>query len=287
MTLPVVPVPEIVIIWKCSVPDTTPSASVGCAPVGAAEAVVTPETVLAASVTTAPALPIRRLWCFSIGNSSAVVADGLLLPGPGNGSGVPMHHDAMAACPARERGNPHGLTGAARPGPVGRSAARAYSAGMRAGIFGRDAELRALDAFLEGLSSAPSAVVLAGGAGAGKTTLLRAGMERAAGLGYTVLRTLPSQSDMRLAFAGLADLLDAHLDVILPRLQGPQRRALGVALLVEDAPQAPPEPRVIAAAFRSALLVLAESAPVIVVADDIQWLDAPTASAASFALRRR
>lgn len=157
---------------------------------------------------------------------------------------------------------------------------------MRAGIFGRDAELRALDAFLDGLPSAPSAMVLAGGAGAGKTTLLRAGMERAAALGYTVLRTLPSRSDMRLAFAGLADLLDAHLDVILPRLQGPQRRALGVALLVEDAPQAPPEPRVIAAAFRNALLVLAESAPVVVVADDIQWLDAPTASAAGFALRR-
>ena len=78
---------------------------------------------------------------------------------------------------------------------------------MRAGIFGRDAELRALDAFLDGLSSAPSAVVLAGGAGAGKTTLLRAGVEQAADRGYTVLRTMPARSDMRLAFAAMADLL--------------------------------------------------------------------------------
>src|SRR5579859_3468886 len=161
-----------------------------------------------------------------------------------------------------------------------------YPAAMPGGIFGRDAELSLLDEFLAGLPSAPAALVLAGGAGAGKTTLLRAGMERAAGLGYTVLRTQPSHSDMRLAFAGLADLLDPHLDAILPRLRGPQRRALGVALLVEDAPQAPPEPRVIAAAFRNALLMLAESAPVVVVADDIQWLDVPTASAAGFALRR-
>ena len=105
---------------------------------------------------------------------------------------------------------------------------------MPAAIFGRDAELSVLEEFLSGLPSAPAALVLAGGAGAGKTTLLRAGIERAAGLGYTVLRTLPSQSDMRLAFAGLADLLDPHLDVILPRLPGPQRRALGVALLRED-----------------------------------------------------
>ncbi|HEV2452560.1 MAG TPA: AAA family ATPase [Streptosporangiaceae bacterium] len=157
---------------------------------------------------------------------------------------------------------------------------------MPGGIYGRDAELSVLDEFLTGLPLAPAALVLTGGAGAGKTTLLRAGVERAAALGYTVLRTQPSPSDMRLAFAGLADLLDAHLDVVLARLQGPQRRALGVALLVDDAPQAPPEPRVIAAAFRSALLVLAESAPVVVVVDDIQWLDAPTASAASFALRR-
>ena len=157
---------------------------------------------------------------------------------------------------------------------------------MPAAIFGRDAELSVLEEFLSGLPSAPAALVLAGGAGAGKTTLLRAGIERAAGLGYTVLRTLPSQSDMRLAFAGLADLLDPHLDVILPRLPGPQRRALGVALLREDAPPAPLESRVIAAAFRNALLVLAESAPVVVVADDIQWLDAASLSAAGFALRR-
>ena len=67
---------------------------------------------------------------------------------------------------------------------------------------------------------------------------------------------------MRLAFAGLADLLGPRLDAVLPGFPAPQRRALGVALLVEDAPPVPPEPRVIAAAFRTALLLLAASAPV-------------------------
>ncbi len=157
---------------------------------------------------------------------------------------------------------------------------------MPQAVIGREGELGAVDAFLAGLSSGPAALVLAGPAGAGKTTLLLAALERGAGLGYTVLRTVPSQSDMRLAFAGLADLLGTRLDVVLPELPVPQRRALGAALLIEDAPPVPPEPRVIAAAFRTALLVLAAPAPVLVVIDDVQWLDAPTGSAVGFALRR-
>jgi DNA-binding CsgD family transcriptional regulator len=157
---------------------------------------------------------------------------------------------------------------------------------MPDGVFGRDAELSVLDTFLAGLAGAPGALVLAGEPGAGKTTVLRAGLERAVSLGYTVLRTLPSPSDMRLAFAGLADLLGPRLDTVLPGLPPPQRRALGAALLTEDAPPAPPEPRVIAAAFRTALLTLAAVAPVVVVIDDVQWLDTPTGSAVGFALRR-
>src|SRR5437899_8487984 len=61
MTLPVEPVPVVVIIWKCSVPDTAARA-----PVGAADAVIAPETAMAATVTTAPAPPIKRLRCFSM-----------------------------------------------------------------------------------------------------------------------------------------------------------------------------------------------------------------------------
>src|ERR1017187_7881960 len=157
---------------------------------------------------------------------------------------------------------------------------------MPQAIIGREGELGVVEAFLAGLSSGPAALVLAGPAGVGKTTLLEAGLDRAAGLGYTVLRTVPSQSDMRLALAGLADLLGSRADAGLAGLAAPQRRALGVALLIEDAPSAPPEPRVIAAAVRTALLVLAASAPVLVVVDDVQWLDAPTAAAVGFAVRR-
>ena len=251
-----------------------------CAPDGAAAAVITPAVAMAPAVTTAPAAAISLLRCLSMVVSSPVVVRWV----SGLGAGSPTR-DAMGTLAARERGNPHSLAVLAASGPVVVSGARGVCCHVR-GRIGRDAELGVLEAFLAGLASAPAVLVLAGVAGAGKTTLLRAGLERAAGLGYTVLRTVPSQSDMRLAFAGLADLLGARLDAVLPELPVPQRRALGAALLIEDAPPVPPEPRVIAAAFRTALLVLAASAPVLVVIDDVQWLDAPTGSAVGFALRR-
>jgi DNA-binding CsgD family transcriptional regulator len=162
----------------------------------------------------------------------------------------------------------------------------AYCARMGRNIIGREAELSVLERFLASLSSGAGALVLAGPAGAGKTTLIRAGQERAAAAGYTVLRSFPSPSDLRLAFAGLADLLSARIDEVLPGLPPPQRRALGAALVIEEALETSPEPNVIAAAVRQALVMLAARAPVLIVVDDVQWLDPPSASAVSFAARR-
>jgi DNA-binding CsgD family transcriptional regulator len=157
---------------------------------------------------------------------------------------------------------------------------------MSADIFGRDAELAEISGFLAGLRRWSGVLVLAGPAGSGKTTLLRAGVARAAELGYQVLETSPARSEIRLAFTGLSDLLEGWLASVIDRLPRPQARALRVAVLEEEAPAHPPEPRLIAAAFRAALAALAESAPVLVVIDDIQWLDPPSETAIRFALRR-
>ena len=162
---------------------------------------------------------------------------------------------------------------------------------MSAEVVGRDAEMRTVAAFLDELAAGPAALVVAGEAGAGKTTLLRAAAEMAAGRGIAVLRTTPSRSDVPLAFAGLADLFDGRLPDILPSLRPPLARALRVALLAEEArPGAealqPAEPRLIAAAFRAAVLALAQSGPVLLIVDDVQWLDAESAAAVGFAVRR-
>ena len=117
-------------------------------------------------------------------------------------------------------------------------------------------------------------------------TVLRAGAEFAAARGFTVVQTLPARSELPLAFAGLADLLEQHLEPVIEELPAPQARALRVALLLAEAPPQPPEPRVIAAGFRSAVGVLAREAPVLVVIDDVQWLDRPSQAAVGFTVRR-
>jgi hypothetical protein len=158
---------------------------------------------------------------------------------------------------------------------------------VTAEVVGRDAELAVLGAFLDRLRSSAGALVLAGAAGAGKTTLLRAGAALASGRGFTVVQTTPVRSELPLAFAGLADLLEQHLDSVIGELPAPRAWALRVALLLlEEALGDPPEPRVIAAGFRSAVGILARAAPVLLVIDDVQWLDPPSQAAVGFAVRR-
>src|SRR5579872_4785663 len=102
---------------------------------------------------------------------------------------------------------------------------------MSAGVFGREAELATVSNFVDGLPAGSHALLIAGEAGTGKTTLLRAGLDMAAARGILVLQTMPAPGDMRLAFAGLADLLEDSLDSLIGALAPPQAKALRVALL--------------------------------------------------------
>ena len=158
---------------------------------------------------------------------------------------------------------------------------------MAVEVVGRDVEIGALSAFLDrrGAVRGPIAIALEGDAGIGKSTLLRAAVEEARGRGWRVLSSRPAESERALAHAGLGDLLDGVLDEVLPALTAPRRRALEVALLIEDAPEDGVDQRALGVAVRSALELLAEDGLVIAI-DDLQWLDASSASAVGFALRR-
>jgi DNA-binding CsgD family transcriptional regulator len=68
-------------------------------------------------------------------------------------------------------------------------------------------------------------------------------------------------------------------------LPGPRRHALEVALLLAE-PDERADPRTLPVAVRSALLALAEDAPVLLAVDDVQWLDPSSAAALAFAVRR-
>ena len=158
---------------------------------------------------------------------------------------------------------------------------------MAVEVVGRDVELGALSAFLDrrGAVRGPIAIALEGDAGIGKSTLWRAAVEEARGRGSRVLSSRPAESERALAHAGLGDLFDGALDEVLPALTAPRRRALEVALLIEDAPGGGVDQRALGVAVRSALELLAEDGLVIAI-DDLQWLDASSASAVGFALRR-
>jgi DNA-binding CsgD family transcriptional regulator len=152
-------------------------------------------------------------------------------------------------------------------------------------IVGREDELGALRAFLASRRAEPGAFVLEGDAGIGKSTLWRAAVEETSAQGTRVLSSRPAEAERGLAFAGLGDLLEPVLDHVLPSLPAPRRRALRIALLLEEA-EGPVDPRALGVAVRHAIEVLAEDAPLVVAVDDVQWLDPSSAASLAFALRR-
>jgi AAA ATPase domain len=155
-----------------------------------------------------------------------------------------------------------------------------------AGVVGREEELARVSAFLVDLAEGPYALLLEGGPGIGKTTIWQAGVATARERSYQVLACRPTGAEVQLSFAALGDLLAEVLVEALPELAPPRRRALEVALLLEEARGQQPDQRAVALAFLDVLLLLAGSSPVLVAVDDLQWLDAPTAAVLGFALRR-
>jgi len=152
-----------------------------------------------------------------------------------------------------------------------------------ADVVGREDELAAISDFLEADGS-PCAVVVEGEPGIGKTTVWLAAIEQAEARGLRVLRARPAESESRLAFSSLADLLGPVLEDVLGELPPPQRRALDAALLIDDGARA--DRRAVGAGLLSALRALAAQKRVVVAIDDSQWLDPSSAAALQFALRR-
>ena len=112
------------------------------------------------------------------------------------------------------------------------------------GIVGRDEELAAVTAFVDG--ELPTALVLDGEAGIGKTTLFEAAVSEARERGFAVFSCRPAGAEAAFSFAALADLLRPVLPDGLARLPSPQRRALAAALLLEDGEGSAPDERAIA-----------------------------------------
>ena len=140
-------------------------------------------------------------------------------------------------------------------------------AGRRGRLVGREHERARVQAFVAALPAEPRALLLRGAPGIGKTAVWRLALQSCTHAGFEVLVTRPAEDEMPLGLAGLVDLFE-HVDVDT----GP--------LLVEDSPFA--RGRMVLAALRR----LAETRPVVIAIDDLQWLDLASARALRYALRR-
>jgi DNA-binding NarL/FixJ family response regulator len=150
-------------------------------------------------------------------------------------------------------------------------------------LVGREAELGAVETFLR--SERPCVVAIVGEPGIGKTTLWQAAIEHAHAQAARVLIARPTESEARLPFAGLADLLADVPDELFAQLPEPQRVGLDAALLRAVSAR-PPERRVVGAGFLTLLRALAGESEVVCAIDDLHWLDASSAAVVEFALRR-
>src|SRR5260370_41068622 len=150
-------------------------------------------------------------------------------------------------------------------------------------LVGRDAEMALLNTALAEAAEHGSALLVTGAAGIGKTSLLAAATTNARNLGYKVLAVTGLESEAALPYAGLHQLLQP----VLPSagaLPGPQKSALLTALGMRAG--APPDVFLVGLATLSLMGEVADEKPLVVVADDFQWLDGATTSVLSFVARR-
>jgi len=151
-------------------------------------------------------------------------------------------------------------------------------------IIGRDVGLARLRALVDPVPQASRVLLVIGEAGMGKSLLLADAAERARAAGMRVLPVTGRESESKLAFAGLHQLLRPVLSVAAG-LPGRQARALRGALGL-DANPAAPDPLLTGVAVLTLLSDLSERSPVLVVADDAHWLDRSSLDALAFAASR-
>jgi DNA-binding CsgD family transcriptional regulator len=148
-------------------------------------------------------------------------------------------------------------------------------------IIGRDILLARLRVLVDPVPPSGQVLLVTGEAGIGKTVLLADAAEHARLEGMRVLPVTGRESESRLAFAGLHQLLHPLLSSV-PGLPERQARALSGALGLSADPSAP-DPLLTGMAVLTLLSELSERSPVLVVADDAHWLDRSSLDALAFA----
>src|ERR1700742_1163518 len=150
-------------------------------------------------------------------------------------------------------------------------------------LFGREEEWRLLASLLDEVGTRGQVLVLRGGRGIGKSRLLSEAARQARERGMTVLTAAGVQSEAKLPFAGLHQLLRPVREraVALPAIQ---RKALDAAFGLSN--DVAPEPYRIAMAALDLISEVATDGPVLLVVEDAHWLDRSSADVLAFVARR-
>jgi DNA-binding CsgD family transcriptional regulator len=158
-------------------------------------------------------------------------------------------------------------------------------AGLGRPVVGREREIAVVSVFLDSLQHGSGALLLAGEAGIGKSTVWFEAVRLAEARGYRVLRARPAESEARLSYAALADLVGPVFEEARSQLPDPQGLALAATLLRVTSTQAV-DPRTAATAVVGVLTAVSRVCPVLVAIDDVQWVDLASQRALEFAARR-
>ena len=127
-------------------------------------------------------------------------------------------------------------------------------------MVGRERELAAVSVFAESIPTGPRVLLLEGEAGIGKTTIWFEAVRAAGRRSYRVLTARPAESEAKLSYAVLADLVGPAFDETRALLPAPQERALAAALLRVRTDE-PVDPRTTATALVGVLTGLARERP--------------------------
>jgi DNA-binding CsgD family transcriptional regulator len=150
-------------------------------------------------------------------------------------------------------------------------------------LIGRDPEIAAVESLLARIGEAGGSLLVLGDPGIGKSALAAVASRRAVDRGMRVLACTGVPGEAHLSFAGLHQLLRPVLAEAggLPR---GQRDALLTALGVSD--EVAPTMPLLGLATLELLAAGAGRAPVLVIAEDVHWLDSSTCEVLAFVSRR-
>ena len=154
---------------------------------------------------------------------------------------------------------------------------------MTKALVGRSGELALIGAFLDRAGTHGEALMLSGEPGVGKTALLEAAADVASQAGTRVLRAAGVEFEAGMMFSGLHQaLLPVYEE--FPQLSAAHRDALNVALGFGDGPA--PDRLLVSSAALTVLRRVAAARPVLLVVDDLPWLDRASAVVLGFVARR-